>query len=314
MRRPRWLQGPQGPRPSRRHLRPTPAGACLLLLVGVLLLMAINEANNLLYALAFLLLSVLGMATLQTALALRGLRLTALEAPPVHAGDTGLLSIRVDAGPRARHGLRLSLAAQAPGPVAAAQPVDDLPAGGSVVLSLRWPAGTRGWQSLPGLQVETTQPLGLARARLRQAAPLQRLVWPRPADAGPQRAAAARARQAAGGQDFSGLSSWQAGDSPRRLHWRAWARGGPPMVKRFDGEAGAEAVRLDWQSVGGDAEQRLSLLTRRLLDIDAARQPWLLQLPGSTPVQGPGSAARLRALARLALHRPGAGRDGAEPT
>lgn len=295
-------------RAPRVRLRPTAGGAGLLALALALFLMAVNEGNNLLYALAFLILALNAASALLGWWNLRGLQAAAVAAPPAVAGDDGLVQVRVDPGRRERHALQLALLAAdngtASAAAAAATVPHELPAGAAAVLEVPWHAPRRGWQQARGLRLSSNYPLGLAVARLDGACALRRLVWPRPlAAAAPAAARAAGSRHEAA-VGFTGLSPWRTGDSPRRLAWRTLARGAPPQVKRFDGDAGQPALLLRWQDEAGDDEQRLRALARRLLDAHAAGRDWVLQLPGdAAPAPARQGPAALQAgMQRLALH------------
>lgn len=289
------------------RLRPTASGCGLLGLTLVLFLMAINEGNNLLYALAFLILALNAANALLGCWNLYGLRASVATSAPTVAGEDGLIRLRLDPGGRARHALQITPlegadAAPAPAPISACS--HELTTPGPALMDVAWHAPRRGWQRAHGLRLCSHYPLGLARVWLDQDCELRRLVWPRPL-AG----ADAAAPQASGGgreaaHSFSGLSPWRSGDSARRLAWRTLARGGPPQVKRFDGEPGEPALLLRWQDETGDDERRLQALARRLLDAHASGRDWILQLPGErTPRLALQGAAALQAdMQRLALH------------
>lgn len=282
-------------------VRPTRAGWSLLALAVVLVLMAINEANNLLYALAFVLLSVWLVGAVQAWFNLSGLTLRAVDAPPVCAGETGPLTVQLESGGRVRRNLDLHLAA-----TPSSAHVDEV-ASPARRIDLPWKAERRGWQQLTAVQVSCRYPLGLAVARRSLSVSVRRLVWPQPApvDPAPSDPMAANNKEAADG--FTGLSPWRAGDSPRRLAWKAMARAGSPMVKRFDGLEGRSATRIDWHDTEGDVEWRLSVLARRVLDAEQRLAPWQLTMPGVPALPlGPGPVALHQALAKLALH----GQDG----
>lgn len=290
----------------RLAVRPTGAGWSVLALVSVLLLMAINEANNLLYALAFLLLSVWLVGAVQAWHNLAGLELRALEAAPVAVGEIGPLRVQLDGGHRERHALTLQVlaATDATDPTRpSSEPLQlALLKASPAPVDLHWRAARRGWQTLDAVQVRSSYPLGLAEAQHRLTVSIRRLVWPQPAPSdGAIRSATSR--QADEATQFTGLSPWRAGDSPRRLAWKAMARAGTPMVKRFDGADGQHAVSIDWRDTEGDTEHRLAVLARRVLDAEHGSLAWQLVMPGHSLLpQGPGPVALRRALAALALH------------
>lgn len=294
---------------QRPGVCPTGAGWSLLGLALVLVLMAINEANNLLYALAFVLLSVWLVGAAQAWHNLVGLELSAVDAAPVSAGETGLLTVRLDPQGRARVGLDLRVGGEKSH--GSAGNLVDLEGGRAVRCDLPWRATHRGWQTLSTVHVQTRFPLGLAVAQRPLPVAIQRLVWPHPVPVDRAASAPSAAHLSEQADQFTGLSPWRAGDSPRRLAWKAMARAGAPMVKRFDGGDGQQAMTIDWRDTEGDTEHRLAVLTRRVLDAEHRFWPWQLVMPGRTHLpQGPGSAALHRALAALALH----GADGAGDT
>lgn len=288
--------------PLRGSLRPTLAGGCLLVLVLVLLLMAINEANNLLYALAFVLLSVWMVSAVQAWFNLRAVQVRALAAPSVAAGEAGVLTLQLEPQGRDHRALAMVIGSD-DGQWGDTGCTVDLHSDQPLIVQLPWRARRRGWQTLAAVELRSAYPLGLVQARRRLPVSIRRLVWPQPAPhdhAPPAHSAAQRAEQA---DQFTGLSPWRAGDSPRRLAWKAMARAGAPMVKRFDGADGQRALSIDWHDTEGDTEQRLAVLARRVLDAEHQLWPWQLVMPGHPALpQGPGSVAQHRALAALALH------------
>ncbi|MBK1690492.1 DUF58 domain-containing protein [Rubrivivax gelatinosus] len=283
------------------RLRPTALGWGVLALVLALLLMAVNEANNLLYALAFLLLAMQGVGAWQAARQIAGLQAQAAGAAPVHAGQTArlALTLRAEGRPRARAAVRAAL--PGPGPAVFAPPWQ-LPAEPACLQWLDWPAPRRGWQRAAALRLACDYPLGLVRAERDCALRAELLVYPAlegPAGGGAERSAP-RAEEA---NDFAGLRPFAAGDSARRIAWKALARAMAPQVKVFGGAGGRAALLLQWEHTPGSTEQRLVRLTRRLIDAHADGRDWVLQLPGQRLASAwPGDAAALRAaLAALAL-------------
>ena len=136
------------------------------------------------------------------------------------------------------------------------------------------------------------------------------LVYPQPAPPGvPLPAAVPDARQhghhATGGdEDFSGLREYRSGDSMRRIDWKASAREQGMYTKLFEGQ-GQFVLWLDYDHAPGrDSENKLSLLTRWVLDAHAGQHVWGLRLPGEAIAPASGEAhqqACLRALAVFGL-------------
>ena len=103
-----------------------------------------------------------------------------------------------------------------------------------------------------------------------------------------------------GDEDLSGLRAYQAGDSSRRIDWKASARGQGLLTREFHGMADS-TLWLDWSQTTGDPELRLSQLTRWLLDARDAGLAYGLRLPQQEIAIGQGAAHERRCLAALAL-------------
>lgn len=141
----------------RVYVLPTGFGLFYAALVLAMALGALNYNNNPALLMA-LLLGATAMSSLIFAhLQLSGLRMDAVSADPVHAGESLMLHIALSARDgRLRRGLRLDGAE-----TAAFAPA--MSAEGTVV-ELGLPTQRRGWHDIGRLRVSTTQPLGLARA------------------------------------------------------------------------------------------------------------------------------------------------------
>ena len=104
-----------------------------------------------------------------------------------------------------------------------------------------------------------------------------------------------------GAEDFAGLRPFQAGDSLRRVAWKAYARGQGLYTKQF---AGTDVVShvFDYESLAGlPAESRLEQLCRWVLDAQERGEAFALRLPGTSIETNVGPAHRERCLNALAL-------------
>jgi uncharacterized protein (DUF58 family) len=139
------------------------------------------------------------------------------------------------------------------------------------------------------------------------------LVYPAPAAKAPplpwsSDTARGVSRDGRGADDFSGMRDHQAADSPRHIAWKSVARqlDGPLLTKLFSG-ATAQQVWLDWGTLpeAMDLESRLSILTRWMLDADAAGHAWGLRIPGTRLAPDNGNAQLTAGLRALALFQHG---------
>jgi uncharacterized protein (DUF58 family) len=122
---------------------------------------------------------------------------------------------------------------------------------------------------------------------------------PLPAPAGEHGAGSATAL---GNEDFSGLRAYHAGDSPRRIAWKADAQNRGLLSKVFSGEAPNE-LWLEWDALPQAlaTEARIARLTRWVLEADAAGVPYGLRLPSQVIEPAAGAGHRTQCLEALAL-------------
>lgn len=286
----------------RVYILPTRQGVVFGLLLLGMLVGAINYGISLGFLFTFLLAG-MGLACLfATWRNVLGLRPRAVEAEPVFAGERLTLRLRLDPpGDRPRRGIVLRRGGDAAAPV-------DLAADRDGVLQLSLETRQRGRLALGTLEIGSDEPLGLFRAWAVLRPDTQALVWPRPAAGHPPLPVAESetgehdGAPGRGVEDFDGLRAYAPGESLSRLAWKTLARHEAPLVKDFVSPAGRR-LWLDWARLGGrDPEARVALLSRWVLDADAAGQPWGLRLPGLTLPQGSGRAQRVRCLNALAVH------------
>lgn len=294
----------------RVYILPTRSGMIFGIVFFTMLLGALNYSNNMGFALAFLLTAVAVVSIHHCQRNLAGLRLSVSGGAPVFAGE--FLECRVHiANPSLTH--RWQVVA---GPTVEEMTASDLLAGQSVNLPLRLRTRRRGRLDCPGIRISTRHPLGLFEAWAWLHPSRELLVYPQPAPAGGMSRPASESdpenpgvsRQ--GTDEFAGLRHPLPGESPARMAWKAWARSGELLAKDFRGGGGA--IWLDWADLPeSDPEKRLSLLTRMLLDAEAAGQGYGLRLPDSTIEAGAGPDHRHRCLTALATFNAGPTADAA---
>ncbi|MGD8587316.1 MAG: DUF58 domain-containing protein [Chromatiales bacterium] len=103
----------------------------------------------------------------------------------------------------------------------------------------------RGYLPLPALTLSRPDPLGLINSLQRLDCSQALLVLPRrypmaridlPGRRQYQPGGVSLASAVGDSQEFIGLREYRSGDSPRNIHWPAWARSGKPQVKEFQDE------------------------------------------------------------------------------
>jgi uncharacterized protein (DUF58 family) len=266
-----------------------------------MLLGALNYSNNMGFALAFLLTAVAVVSIHHCQRNLAGLLLSVSGCDPVFAGESIECTLYITNPGR---GTRWQIAA---GPAAERTPAVDVPGGGSAEMKLRLPTDFRGRLRCPEIRVSTRHPLGLFESWALLYPQRELLVYPHPAESAAVRLPPAEAdlenagESLRGTDEFVGLRPPMPGESLSRIAWKAWARTGVLLAKDY--RSGAGSAWLDWNAVlAADPEERLSLLTRLVIDAEAAGQLFGLRLPG---IEMPPSAGRdhfHRCLAVLATY------------
>ncbi len=289
----------------RIFIVPTRVGAAFGVALLLMLLAAINYQSSLAYGLTFLLLSVFLVTILHTYRNLASLVLKTGGGNTVFVGEHARFQVRLESSGRAHQAIALGWP---PAPLECG----DIPANGAWECSLGLPAIRRGWLRPGRLRVETRFPLGLLVAWSWVDLDLAALVYPRPLPGELPWVSAAAGDEdegsraiGRGADDYQGLKAYQPGDSKRRLHWKAYSRGHGLLVKDFAALGGRE-VWLDYESLSGDREMRLSWLCDGVLSLSERGQAFGLSLPGTRLGPDEGETHRdacLRALALFGVER-----------
>ena len=300
-RRPRPEHGPVTLTRRRIYLLPTRHGLILAMVLLAMLIAAINYQSGLVYLLTFLLTSLAIVSILHSYRNLHGLVVHFGQPVAVFAGDRAdypLLLENPHNRPRYAIGIRRNDSDTI---------ISDLPATDTHWLRLSLPTTRRGLMPVGRLTISSIYPLGLFRAwsYLYPARPV--LVYPRPD--GPQELPAPQPHEGdsdgtngQGSEDFDSLRPYHDGDSLKHIHWKALARGQGLVTKQFAGGSSA-ALWLHWEQTGRpDMEQRLSTLTRWVLEADSRGLSYGLILPGQEIPPASDEAQRKRCLEALALY------------
>ena len=294
----------------RIYILPTALGFGYGLSLFGMLLASMNYSNNMGFALTFLLAG-LGMVTMHwshqnlSGVVARGFRLR-----PAFAGQPARLELGLEnAGSSPRHDLQASCEA-------AQSTFLDLAPGELGELHVDLPTERRGRLSVERIGVRTEFPFALFRAWAWLHPDCGTIVYPAPAEhapappAGGPEDAEGHWDEHRGEDDFAGLREFRKGDSPRRIAWKAAARGDELPVKQFTGSARGSNW-LDWDSLPAlPVEARLAVLCRWVLDAHAGGGAFGLRIPGEEIPPGMGPAHRHRCLAALALYPGGDGPAG----
>ena len=304
-----WVYQLRSPQPGsvvlahrRVYILPVSHGYMYAFVLLIMLAGSINYALSLGFVLTFLLagLGINGM--LYTYRNLAHLRVTAGRPRSVFVGQNAEFPVRIDnPTPIARACIEVSR------PGVAAQSFD-VPAHGEIAVYVPLPAAKRGLLHLGRIMLITRFPLGLFRAWSYAHFDVDCIVFPMPESPGvplpiPSGETGEGATSALGNEDYAGLRPYQAGDSLRRIAWKADAREQGLLTKLFTGRAETH-LWFDWSALPAelDTEARLSRLSRWVLDADQLDHAYGLRLPGIAIDPATGIEHRTQCLETLALY------------
>ncbi|GAB3036510.1 DUF58 domain-containing protein [Oleiagrimonas citrea] len=294
MKRPETLPIELGRR--RIYILPTGFGVGFATVLLVMLVGALNYANNSALLLTCLLGGIAVNSMLTAFRDLDGLRVCAIRAEPARAGENLSVQVRLDAGGRPRTALQLDGFG---GHVHASFARADE----SVTLSL--PTRSRGWMKLPRIRASTTWPFGLFRAWSWLHPDIALLVYPAPETDGPPAEGIdehTSRRSPRDGDELAGLRDYRAGDPIKHIAWKLSARHHDLLVRELDRPDARDARMLDWQRIRGlSYEQRIARLARWVIEAHAHGERWTLRLPDTTLGPGSGSEHYHRCMSALAL-------------
>lgn len=290
----------------RIYVVPTAFGLGLAALLFVMLVGALNYANNAAVLFTCLLASAAGASVFAGFRAMSGLQLVRVHAGEAHAGDTLALELRFDPGARGRAGLRLQHGAF--------ETAFALPANEPADIALRFATTHRGWVRPGRVRVWSDYPFGLFRVWSWLHPDVAFLVYPAlersapPLPAGEGRIG--EQRRAGASEEHAGLRDYRPSDPPRLIAWKASVRHDSLLVRDVERHSG-EALTLDYAALRGlDREARISRLAAWAVAAEHARRTYTLRLPHETTGPGLGAdhlRACLRALALMPVDAPAHG-------
>jgi uncharacterized protein (DUF58 family) len=287
--------------PRQIYILPTRWGILYAVMLILLLIGSINYSISLGYYVTFLLASLGNMAMLYTWRNLVHLQITTLPANTVFAGEA--LQMQIQAADT-KHLARYAIAAQFEGNLVVSK---DITANGNQTILVPLQTQQRGWHTLPRIKLHTEFPLMLFHAWAYVESPQQVLIYPKPSASSTApplsniEQTGGKNYVARGDEDFDGHKTYQIGDAPSRVDWKASSKGVGMLSKQYSGD-GSAILLLDWAQTSGLAfEARISQLTRWVIDAHAAAQHFGLKLPHLTLLPDNSEAHYHEALKALAL-------------
>lgn len=278
---------------------PSQRGFVFVVLLILLLLIAFVYNNNLAYMLTFLLASIFFITILHTYKSLAGLVLKEGQCKNVFAGEAAGFDVHIsNPSSTERFNIRIKL-----------NKAENftLSPYGKTCITLYEITQKRGWQSIGKVTLSTTYPLGLFYAWAPVRFDLKALVYPKPSaiEIPFPETPSADAQQGfskKGADDFYGLQEYQAGDSIKHIHWKAYAKGQGLYSKQYGGESNTAEIWLDYNyTPGHNTEERLSQLCRWVIDAERLGIRYGFSIPGLKLKPDNGLSHYRKCLEALAL-------------
>lgn len=287
--------------PRQIYILPTRWGVLYAVMLILLLVGSINYSISLGYYVTFLLASLGNMAMLHTWRNLVHLQIAILPASPIFAGEVAQIQLQIaDTKNRARY----AISAQFENNLLV---TNDIAANTSRTFLAPLQTQQRGWKALPRIKLHTEFPLMLFHAWAYVESSQLVLVYAKPStnNTAPPilntGQTGGKNHTLRGDEDFDGHKTYQIGDAPSRVDWKASSKGIGMFSKQYSGNGNA-ILLLDWAETSALAfEARISQLTRWVIDAHAARQSFSLSLPHLTLPPNDSEAHYHEALKALAL-------------
>lgn len=288
---------------NRIFVIPTLISCALLVAVLILSFVAINFQNSLIHGLSFWLLALIVMAIFFTYSNLSGLTIRAVQSSPCFLGEKAVFELEVSC-PKNQKKTAISI-----GWKDEDVSIINLHQQHSVQIKLSHSTHQRGRFKPGRLTIFSVYPIGLVVTWSYAALSMHSIVYPAPllhttnAESQGLDDSAEQGRDILNGStDFSGIRDYRAGDSPKHIHWGAYAKTGKVYSKTFVDYAHHD-VWLEWDSLTMTGiETKLSHLCAKILQYHQAQQIYGLKIPGKTIQPMSGEAHRNTCLTALALY------------
>lgn len=292
---------------NRIYIIPTRHGLSFFGLVVVMILVGSATANNLIYALAFVLFGVYMLAMIGTQRNLKLMRIELLECEDNFVGEPAKIRLAI-ANDSARARFLIQCQAKK---FAARQAVvtNEVPAKGRIVIEIPVIVDRRGVFEIPQVQIGTLYPMGLFWSWTNLQLKGSLFIYPRRAGdweiepewfgegVGERQGLWAETQH----EDFREHTKYQAGESHHHVDWKAYARHGELMTKRYE-TTSPQHFLVDWNLVASlGPEAALSQMAQWINQLREGENSFELILPEQKIGKGRGwlhGQECLRALAR----------------
>lgn len=265
---------------NRKNLYTFPNASGLLYLAVVLVvwMLGTNYQNNLILALAYLMVSIFVVAILHAFANLSGITVKFVEGKSAFAGESAAFVLELTTSHK--YGSDQLELRWAKGDIQTVTLDPDEP----LRVTLHAPSINRGYLRPGRLLLQSRFPLSIIRCWTWVNLEAQALIYPSPVVCDEPRHQSSNGREEGGtsqrgGDDFSGLREYQSGDPIKHIAWKQYAQEKGLFTKEYEAYFSADKW-LDWNSLTLPQEARLSGLCYWALDYERRQIPYGLMLPG----------------------------------
>ncbi len=260
-----------------------------------------NYNSNMAFAFTFLLGAIVLVSVGYTHRNLSGIQIRSISAQGVFAGENAKFVLHVHNPGSLKYAVQFELSREA-------YVVENLPENDSHI-HIEIKRTVRGILRFRMLTIQTRYPLGLFWARKRIPIDAPCVIYPRPAYGFPfpfessgTGASHHKMKPVPGADDFHELRTYQPGDSPRHISWKAYSGGQGLFIKTFVAAAGTSIV-ADWDQLKeADTELKLSKLCGTIMKAHRTGLKYGLKLPGKSIAPAIGKAHLHLCLKQLAAY------------
>ena len=286
------------------YILPTREGLIFALLILIMLSAAINYNNSLIFFITFLLAAVGIICMYMTQKNLLNLSFSINHVQPVFCQENLHIPLSISQNKiseRSKFSIAINLAGHCE--ITDVHPLE------TTLIRLSFATHHRGYADLPPFEISSIFPLGLFRAWANIDLNSDAIVYPKPVNRCEYQPAIGMEGEGQGANgrgfdDFSGFRTYQAGESLKHIHWKAYAREQGLLSKTFSGSTSQE-YWIRWNELSAaDTEQKLSQICRLLIDAEQRGDRYGLELPSQLITIDQGYQHQHRCLKAIALMNP----------
>ncbi len=283
------------------RIYPTLVGFMYLGIALLLFILGINYQNNLIIIISCLMLSIIPYIILDTYRNIKDIVLEPLDTANFFVGQSVRFKIHVSCD-RPRFAFKIAPMNE----VGIGEFKDTLNNGDEIGIIFH--PQKRGYLSSGAFIITTCYPLGIICSHIVIDFKQQTLIYPRPVtgnyrlsenpSARGSKLASSSAIQ--GMDELSGLRPYREGEPPSLIAWKQLALNRGLMSKDFTATVD-ESLYLDYNTISGNMEERISIMTYAVLQLSATNQIFGVKIGSETIAPGQGEDHKIQVLTLLAL-------------